>query len=339
MDQPGTGTAAALPEVDAGSCVLSVVVGASCRACVEACPRDAFVFGEEALGLDTDACDGCAICVAACPRGAIGIDRPSVAISPNEDGIALAACERILPSSGKGVMRCLHAIGFDELAGHYSRGMRRLVLAHGECAACKPGLRSGFDEAISGFRRLIAHRGLEPLVVERLPPDRWARLRNELMAPSRRSLLMALRPGPQRGAGSQGHRLKAALALPAGKARTPLAPFVPAIDPSNCTACDACARVCPEAAIRLDTDKDAPAYVIEPACCSGCRLCIDVCDRTAVSINMWGSTGSVRLHLDTRQCASCGNVYRQPVGRPIEHNLCWICLAGRPNRYLFQVIE
>lgn len=322
MDTAGRGEVEILPEIDADRCVLDKVVAASCRACIDACPRGALVDGEAALGLDTEICDGCAICAAACPQGAIAVDRPAVAISPNDGRIGLAACSTAVLAAGKGVMPCLHAIGCDELAGLYGGGMRHLIIAQGDCAVCKPRLRSGLDETVEGITRLVVHRGLEPLRVEKVPPSRWARLRDETMTPSRRSLLTALRPGRQQVANSRGHVQKAALALPAGRTTTPLDPCVPGIDPSNCTTCDACARICPEAAIRLETDRGAVAYVIEPARCSGCQLCIDVCDRGAVSVDKWGSSGPARLRLDTRQCASCGNVYRELIGSSATRGLC-----------------
>lgn len=340
MDERDSGEPANVPEVDADRCVLSRVVAASCRACIDACPRDAFIDGDEALVLDTEACDGCAICTAACPQGAIVMDRPAVAVSSNDGIAAFAACREAVTSAGRGVMPCLHAIGVDELAGLAARGVRHLVLAHADCAACKPALHGGpIDQGIADVQRLLADRGKEPMQVTRLAAPQWRQQRDEAMVPSRRGFLLgrvAVRP---QAAGPQDHRVRAGLALPASGAKAPVQPFVPSIDSTRCTACDACARICPEAAIRLEADNDTAAYVIEPARCSGCKLCLDVCDQEAVRIDRWGYQDSVRLHLDTRRCASCGNAYRELDGSDAGQRLCRICAATRPNQHLFQVIK
>jgi Pyruvate/2-oxoacid:ferredoxin oxidoreductase delta subunit len=60
-----------LPEILAERCVHSVLETARCHACVDSCPRDAWVLDDESLGIDTEACDGCGLCAAACPQAAI----------------------------------------------------------------------------------------------------------------------------------------------------------------------------------------------------------------------------------------------------------------------------
>ena len=44
-----------LPEIDADACVYATFDQANCKACVDACPRQAWVLDDDALGLDADA--------------------------------------------------------------------------------------------------------------------------------------------------------------------------------------------------------------------------------------------------------------------------------------------
>ena len=330
--------------VDPDRCVLAIAIEASCRACVEICPREAFIDGVDALRFDTEACDGCAICVAACPRGAIAIERTAIAISPNDARIGFAACEQAAGRSKKGVMPCLHAIGLDELAQLYSEGLRRLYLTYGNCVPCKPLLKTKMDATLDRLKRLLADRDLEPLNVVTMGGMEWERALAEHLAPSRRGLLNLFRPSGIEQNSNRQQTVKAAGILRAGNSAEPLNPFHPKIDPSACNGCNACARICPEAAIEvIDQGTGRASYSVRSSLCSGCGLCTDVCDRGAVSVGRWQRGGIAAIRLDSRQCSRCGNVFHYPMGHAPEQgsaqSLCRICAGTKPNKHLFQIIE
>ena len=100
-----------LPEVVAGRCVHTILEGASCKAYVDVCPRQAWVLDEEQLGIDVDRCNGCGLCAAACPQDAIHARLP-LELKEGPDGSArepsgpagnAAACPRFETPSLVGV--------------------------------------------------------------------------------------------------------------------------------------------------------------------------------------------------------------------------------------------
>jgi len=340
--QTGSDEAARVPEIDGSRCVLNAVVAASCRACADACPRSAVHLTDESLGIETEACDGCALCVPACPQAAIRVSRTEPIISSNDPEVAFAACELAVLDGGKGVMRCVHSIGLDEAARLHRRGVRRLVMSLGDCAACRRTTPCTVAIAFSDLGRLLADRGLPELALEELPPARWARMRDEHRAPSRRGFLMGIRARLAEPVGEpDAVAAPAALVLAPGNTRSePLHPFLPTIDATRCTACDSCSRVCPQGAIALRSGEGGgEAYTIEPAHCTGCGLCADLCEVAAVTVGRWQRGAGQRLRLDAQQCSACGNMFRSVAGPAPAARLCRICATANHNRNLFQVLE
>jgi Pyruvate/2-oxoacid:ferredoxin oxidoreductase delta subunit len=66
-----------MPEWDADSCT-------SCKTCIDRCPTDALVLGEEDVPeVNLDRCIGCGVCATGCPSEAIGLaERPGVPVPP-----------------------------------------------------------------------------------------------------------------------------------------------------------------------------------------------------------------------------------------------------------------
>ncbi len=331
-----------LPDVDFERCVHSKVVAASCRACVEACPVSAWVMGEAALGIDTEACDGCGICVAACPQSAIHLDLPSPAVALENRQTVMFACEIAVSERGIGVRPCLHAVGLDELAQLYAQGMRRIVLSRGDCTACKRSATLSCDQALGDLGVLLDDRALPEVSVDERPATDWRAERASLTQATRRDFLMALRPrnaetGPAK---KNPEPAPAAQALPPGTVDTPLNPYLMRIDAELCVACDACSRICSHQAIRLNEGGDVgDCYELYPRSCTGCGLCVDVCDAGAITIEQWQRASVKCLHLDRKQCKACGNVFRIPSDRDHSAALCSICTTTGHNRKLFQVLE
>lgn len=135
-------------------------------------------------------------------------------------------------------------------------------------------------------------------------------------------------------------RQTAASALSQGRRAASLDPVAPRFDVETCIACDACARICPEHAIRLETGAEGGVgYAIEARCCTGCRLCIDVCKSGAMSLVRWQSDLPRTIALDSLQCRACGNVFRIPSGQQGGDTLCRICRTTNHSGKLYQVIR
>ncbi len=108
-------------------------------------------------------------------------------------------------------------------------------------------------------------------------------------------------------------------------------PHAVRLDPSRCVACHACARVCPDGAIRCTEEA---AYRIESSRCTGCGLCIDVCDHDALRILPWASVTPGVLAWHGARCTACGAEYNTLA--PAQDTRCRICRerggARQPDR-------
>lgn len=339
----------ALPQVLAERCVHSLIEQASCRACVDACPRAAWLLDDEELGLDTEACDGCGLCVPACPQAAIEQDHRPRAYQYKGQRIALAACERA-GVSGDGVMPCVHSLGLAELLGLYGQGVRKLLFARGDCKRCeRSAVSRSFADLTENLRRLIRSHGLSPLSVREHAPREWEQRREFLSRAthsqglSRRGFMRevlgeVVEHCQPSGAAETGPEQAVPLSdiLPEGAA-CGLFPHVPHIDPVLCLGCSACVSLCPHGAIALY--QQPTRYAVEALRCSGCGVCVDVCDAQAVTLAAWRHAEGQVVELLRTACDVCGAPFLQPTAREQEHALCQACTAaGRKKWHLFQVL-
>lgn len=335
-----------LPSIDAERCVHAHAPKARCRACADACPREAWLLDEDGLGLDTEACDGCGLCAPVCPQAAITF-ASSPALRPARGGrAAYAGCERVADREEAGVLACLHTLGVRALADLWLKGVRRLRVAHGDCASCSRDAKEGLAAAAAELVRLTGDRGLEPLTVERVQPvGDWQSERDEAANMSRRGLFDALlRPahavveGVDPDAGDPS-ALAADARLPRAT-RATIARRVPEIDAALCEACDACVGICPHTVIRLVREPaDAARYEVDPTRCTDCGLCVDVCAAGAIRIAHWAAARPAPVPLGLSQCKACGVVHHATQARKPEMELCRICATTGHHRKLFQVIQ
>ncbi|MCP4385810.1 MAG: 4Fe-4S dicluster domain-containing protein [Hyphomicrobiales bacterium] len=333
-----------LPDVDAHRCVHHYSADASCRECVQACPRQAWILDDDSLGLDTELCDGCALCVPACPEAAIvGEVRPWTGEHKGRR-LAVAVCDQGANDLDTGLIPCLHAIGLRDLAKLYGQDIHRIVVAEAPCDDCPREVAARLTDSVANFNRLLASRRIRPIELETLDIDAFTGLSRRVdrgqnqVDQSRRGFLMFARqmgrepPPADAGTGSPAARLPS----PAGA----IMPFAPRLDSDLCRGCDACVRLCPQGALQLvDDGSEAVAYGIEPRRCTGCGLCEDVCDDDAVRVDRFAVATSTEIPLTTAKCRACGCSYHWPSSQPGDDDYCRVCIDLNHYRRLHQVVD
>ena len=338
----------ALPQILADLCVHSLIEQASCTDCVDACPRDAWILNDAELALDTDACDGCGLCRPACPQQAITHDYRLELRSFRDRKVALVACERA-GVAGDGVVPCLNALDLPLLMEVSRQGIGILLYSRGDCSACDRA-RNGlsFDELAFNFQQLAESHGFAGLTMQAYSPLEWVRRREVLddepvgTEYSRRGFLRGLlgrtvEQGLQRFAGEVGEEFPLSLddLLPAGAADG-VYPNVPEIDPSHCSGCDACVKVCPRQAIVQQSDP--PQYRVQARRCSGCKLCVDVCRDDAMVLKKWVYTAGQTVELHPAVCTACGAPFHRVTDLPGAREICQVCAAHGHHNRLYQVL-
>ncbi len=345
------------PEVNAARCVHSRMEQATCRACVDACPTQAWVIDDAHLGIDTDRCDGCGLCATACPEGAI-LERFTVRRYRVEGtGVAFAACAAAgVDGTDAAVLPCLHVLGPDALLRLHGQGVRRLVLCRGACDDCVRGGVTRVHRHWEAVSALLRDRAEAPIVCENLTRTDWTarlvRAKADHAQPglNRRNFLHGwLRAATETAVDLASRdpdgwpdfvppgRLipRTDMGLSADASSQGLSLHAPAIDARRCTGCDACARICAHGVIRVEPD----AYRLNPDGCTGCGMCKDVCAAGAISLRQLDPCRQTRLPLRQGRCAACGVAYHVPFEQPSAHGTrCPICTASHHQRQLFQVL-
>ncbi|MCL6521767.1 MAG: 4Fe-4S dicluster domain-containing protein [Firmicutes bacterium] len=295
-----------------------------CRACAEACPCGAILFGEAggaaAVRVDGERCLRCGLCLAACPTEALRWEGAPPAPTRGPEGRRLRCTGAGPARPGEEAIPCLGAL---DLPALLESAARPLLLIHGDCAACPLARgRQAFAERLGQARRLAAWSDLTPLVglceerpgapgaaaeegppVSRPAPGGGPRL-------SRRDLFRLA--GREAGAGAL-----AALPVPSGEAppalwsdghlpratgsrRRRLAPWWPlaAGGPEGVGA----SRERAEGLPLWRLGSSAP----DGATCQGCGLCAELCPEEALRLEQPEGGGRFRLLFEAWRCSGCG---------------------------------
>jgi len=257
---------------------------------------------------------------------------------------------------GAGIVPCIHALGLRDLARLAAAGCGRLIVATGDCDACPRGDLVRLQSRLADLARLLDSRGLPVLRLERLPADRWQAAR-DAAAPDT-GPAMGRRFFLRRGLGLAADQAASAFGLAAAERegiqtvarllpdtarRGALAPVAPSIDATACTGCDACVRLCPQQAIRLERagpEAEALAYRILPDDCTGCGICVDLCADRAVRLEQWVPAAPATLPLREATCARCRVHFHRPAfAAGATPALCPICARRSGTDRLFRVQE
>ncbi|MER2527757.1 MAG: 4Fe-4S binding protein [Candidatus Competibacter denitrificans] len=343
-----------LPTVIADRCVHSHINDARCRACADACPLNAWVIDDERLGIDINACDGCGLCVPACPENAITCDHAlaDTDIRSWKGHTALfRACERTDLDAADCRIPCLHSIGTRELLHQYRRGMATWITTTADCDACPRGRSQRLSESVEKTNTLLQSRNLEPIALVALEPAQWQKIlkqstpcqsgpvstRRNFFRDALRTAVNTTRDAAAL-AGDEPASLTPPTAWLAETGPDDLFLATPNIDPTRCNGCDACVRLCPHQAIRLETTDSEPCYQIEAQHCTGCGICRDACDQNAIHLAALALRPQA-VALAQGHCPACNIRYHLPTGQLRPDGLCTICARTRHGRQLYQVLR
>ncbi|MEZ5839572.1 MAG: 4Fe-4S binding protein [Hyphomicrobiales bacterium] len=237
-------------------------------------------------------------------------------------------------------MPCLHALGLRDLARLHARSVRQLVVAEAPCEGCARATGSRLEHAVGEFHQLALDHDHEPLVLRHVSPQDWQRglaandLPGGLPHVGRRGLLKSVLEAFSGQAGTR------PAARRGDEPSSRLALFVPDIDGTRCTGCEACVRICPHGALKMDGYSGVGwSYRIIAANCTGCRLCVDICDEDAVTLERMTRQRRSAVHLVARRCTRCGAPFAEPEERGAHDSVCRICRRVDHSRKLFQVLE
>ena len=339
-------------DINADRCVHSHVEIASCQACVDACPTNAWSLKDHALGIDESACDGCGLCHAACPEEAIRFDIGPKLEMWNGCLNAFIGCDSALPE-GSGVFPCIHALNARDLLLLYRNGVRELFVCIADCDHCPRGGGQRLHQLLVEVNAMIKSRKLQPICFSEIDSDTWARTEpaTQVTNPkiNRRGFfrkivgLTNIEFANRREAKDDdvvNKQTPLSLMLP-GHSQSDIAARIPVIDSHLCTGCDACVRLCPHNAITFEEAGDGPEYRIHALNCSGCGICVDVCHRHAVSVHQWSRQNQENIPLTASRCRACGSPFHEPsVYRNHRFvDICPTCRQSNHTKSLFQVLN
>lgn len=333
-----------LPQIDGERCVHSHIETASCQACVDICPQQAWILSDESLDIRIEACDGCGLCAPACTEGAILHEHEPVLRQYKQHILAFIACEKTTVEN----MPCVHALGLSDIVQMYRHQVRGLIITTGECETCPRFTKFNIYDVVENINQLLKQRQLMPLLLRQFPLATWLKEKAKTeqsqgesvnrRAFFRQSLQSAARETMKaKGWLTENFKPPASLLPEPEQNEALIYPYVVQIDTQYCTGCDACIHTCPHQALTIDLD--AAQYIIHPQQCTGCRICVDICHVSAIQLEQWQTAQVTHLDLVAAKCRRCGAPFHYPESNQAQTDICPICRQVNHHRQLFQVYK
>jgi len=338
------------PEFRASRCTRYRFRYGACSRCADACPHDAITLSGEGVAIDPARCQNCALCVTACRTDALAssgfkpLDMLREAIRQDHFTIACAPSGAIADA----LVPCLGAVDPVSLAYLAKRRIAVMMRGAGHCAQCEHGAHGVMQLALnldayevlakggatpeapadwtapqveaaslgaqaSGggarftasrrqwFRRLVGRgvgelaQAAEPVAASLPTPDKAIRA-GAYALPERRELLQIV-----------------CARKDAQPFRVPLHDALPLMALSlrpGCTTCEACFRVCPTGAIRIEESPADWRLMFDVDCCVACGVCLEVCQAQVLDADAAVDARAeqpphVLLAMSKQRCSRC----------------------------------
>lgn len=358
---------------DPARCLHTRDTFSTCEACLDICPVGAIQTGKPPR-LETDLCASCLTCLPLCPTGAFSADdavpdllncaahvesrsleiicqmhpRADTGIAVETVGVRLRGC---LAGLGSGTYLALAAVGVEHIAVRleacaecsWASLGRRVEKQAQEAKLLLEGWdKSGMVEIVTVLKDPVER----PLWEAKNPPLSRRDLFVMLSRQGQIALARAIEKeaaSAERKAGRGRLRLNHAIAhlSEPQNGGVPLAEmgFAMLTVSETCTACGACARICPTRALTFEVDEDAHRYTLRFSSnlCIACEACAHACAEEAVSLDhvptaeqVWGPREVVLLR--DGELARCGRCNAWFTARPSVH-LCPSCEFRQNNPF------
>lgn len=261
-------------------CVRHKVKKNPCQACIDACPLAAISLAEGNIVIDDAQCNRCGHCLFACPTDALENISP---IKRHWHQDRLTAPLSAQPA-------CVDEL----LMWHFHYGIRAIEL----------------DTPDEGWLRAIAELNLKLRALEQ-PVWRLAQPAANPVNTARRQWLRMANEADSGSVLSGRRALRDAVTF--------INHYSINFHAEQCYLCGACARICPEQAIRLEADQ----ITLDNARCTGCGQCKAVCFPDAIdSEKSPNHAAERRLTVVQQRCATCGQQFSAWTA---EQSICPFC--------------
>jgi ferredoxin len=337
---------------DTAKCARRIDRFSKCEICVEACPSAAIRLDKQ-IEFDAKTCASCGACLHLCPLGAFSGEDHAIDLfncTPrlaNKRVIQLICAHHPSPETGPSdasstvrMSGCLASLGTASYLWLLSEGVERIVVRLDACASCEIGkVRSQISQTVANARSVLNTRGqsdrivsidttsdeFKPVVLydaKQPPLSRRDLFRSvAAQAPKMATQVMPMidtRPSKEKRPPLERRRLINVLRRFSNKGDAPLASDpVPGIvrkrANQRCTACGACARICPTGALQFAAGQSDFRLTYSVGACTDCGACLDVCRPAALARDgmptcsqFTASEPDVLLSGVLRVCEKCG---------------------------------